>query len=145
MVFFGANDASLPDCGNGQHVPLDEFEANITRICQDPIVQAHAPKIILVTPPPIEEYRMEITDREKGRPKTRTADHTKLYADATRKVGQFLGVAVLDLWTRFIHEAGWIQGQPLPGRQDQEPNAVLRELLHDGQLSRCPSYLVEAS
>ena len=131
MVFFGANDASLLESRNGQYVPLEEYKENLVKICRHPVVQAHNPRIILFTPTPIDEHQMWVTDQERGRPLTRTADHTKIYADAARVVGQELGVAVVDLWTAFVKEAGWIEGQPLPGRKDR--NSVLGELLCDGE------------
>ncbi|KAK1910870.1 hypothetical protein P3342_008750 [Pyrenophora teres f. teres] len=49
-VFFGANDASLPDAPNKQHIPLDEFKANLRAIVSHPQIQAHDPRIILVSP-----------------------------------------------------------------------------------------------
>lgn len=62
----------------------------------------------------------------------RTAEHTKLYADACREIGKELGVPVLDLWSIFMAEAGWREGEPLSGSIKSERNKVLGELLHDG-------------
>lgn len=62
----------------------------------------------------------------------RTAEHTKLYADACCEIGEELGVPVIDLWSVFMAEAGWRKGEPLPGSIKTERNKVLGELLHDG-------------
>jgi hypothetical protein len=40
----------------------------------------------LITPPPVDEYRLEESDKEKGVHEIRrTAEHTKLYADVIEK------------------------------------------------------------
>uniref|UniRef100_A0A0E0DBV7 SGNH hydrolase-type esterase domain-containing protein n=1 Tax=Oryza meridionalis TaxID=40149 RepID=A0A0E0DBV7_9ORYZ len=55
-VFFGANDASLPDWKQvHQHVPLDEYQSNLRAICAYFMEQWPSTKIILITPPPIYE------------------------------------------------------------------------------------------
>lgn len=55
-----------------------------------------------------------------------------MYADACREIGKELGVPVLDLWSVFMAEAGWGEGEPLAGSIKIERNKVLGELLHDG-------------
>lgn len=87
-------------------------------------IEAHQPRIILITPGPVDEYQFFARQR--------TAEHTKLYADACREIGKELGVPVLDLWSVFMAEAGWRKGEPLPGSIKTERNKVLGELLHDG-------------
>lgn len=84
--------------------------------------------MILITPGPVDEY--QFVDRQ------RTAEHTKMYADACREIGEELGVPVLDLWLVFMAEAGWREGEPLAGSIKNARNQVLGELLHDGM---CPS------
>lgn len=63
---------------------------------------------------------------------TRTAEKTKVYADAAREVGVELGLEVLDLWSVFMERAGWEEGQPLPGSKKSPGNQVLQGLLCDG-------------
>lgn len=100
----------------------------------DTRVVAHKPRIILITPPPVNEYRLEESDLAKGlTDPRRTAEHTKKYADATREVGADLGVAVLDIWSLFMVEAGWEPGQPLVGSKKVPRSETLDELLVDGQ------------
>lgn len=101
-----------------------------------PAVCAQAPRIILVTPPPINEYACEMNDRSKGitQPR-RKANHTRLYADAVRDLAAQHGIACLDLWTIFSKHAGWSgedNGSPLPGSTQIPENAFMRMLLHDG-------------
>lgn len=62
----------------------------------------------------------------------RTAEHTKMYADACYEIGKELGVPVLDLWSVFMAEAGWREGEPLAGSIKIGKNNVLGELLEDG-------------
>lgn len=138
MVFFGANDACLPGSDSGQHVPLDTYRQNLIDICQHPTVTAQKPRLILVTPPPVDESSLETADAAKGVVGTRrTAEHTKLYADACRQVGKDLGLAVLDLWSIFMEAADYIPGEPLPGSKKAAPNTTLAALLSDGKVDSC--------
>lgn len=132
-VFFGANDACLPGSSTGQHVPLNKYKQNLGDILTHGTVTMHGPRIILITPPPVNEYLLEKpTAEDPVRERMRTAEHTKKYADACREVGKELGVVVLDLWSIFMTEAGWKDGEPLVGSKTVEPNEILEELLHDG-------------
>lgn len=132
MVFFGANDACLP--GSDQHVPLEDYKENLRKILQHPSIQAQGPRLILVTPPPVNEYALEETDAAVGRPYGRTAEHTKLYADACREVGHNLGIFVLDLWSWIITAGGYKAGSDdkLPGSKQMARNTYLDRILSDG-------------
>lgn len=131
-VFFGANDACIP--GNAQHVPLDEYLANLKATVQHPTVLAHQAKVLLVTPSPVDEYQLESNDLAIGYSGLqRTAANTKRYADACRGLGKQLDVPVVDLWTVFMEAAGWKEGGPLPGAKDADRNQVLGSLLVDGK------------
>jgi len=131
---FGANDACLQGAAGSQHVPLSQYKKNIIDIIDHPAVKRQKPRIILVTPPPINEYMCEENDRAKGyfEPR-RSAEHTKLYVDVVREIAQTHGIALLDLWLCFMKHAGWKEGDAaLAGSKKMEPNAFLRMLLHDG-------------
>ncbi len=99
------------------------------------MVKAHDLRLILITPPPVDENMQEeltvpgTTERVK-----RTAERTKTYADAARDVGQELGVQVLDIWSAFMAEVGWKPGQQLAGSMQPGKVPVFHELLHDGEL-----------
>lgn len=67
-IFFGANDARLPNTPGGpqQHVPLEKFKDNLRAIALHPCVLAHEGiELILVTPPPVDERMLEKADEEK--------------------------------------------------------------------------------
>lgn len=133
-VFFGANDACLPGSATGQHVPLHEYRKNLRDILEHPSVVAQKPRLILLTPPPVNEYQLEEADLVKGnKDPLRSAEHTKEYADACRQVGAEVGVVVLDVWSVFMAKAGWREGEPLIGSKKLARNEVLEKLLVDGE------------
>ncbi|KAF2150583.1 SGNH hydrolase [Myriangium duriaei CBS 260.36] len=136
-IFLGANDARLPNTGSpGQHIDKDQYKKNLSQILDDENLRQHAPKFVLITPPPIEEAMCIETDVKKGfnREKRRTAETTAAYAQVVRDLGRERGVAVVDLWTALMRHAGWDgdSSKPLPGSDQLPPNPVLRRLLHDG-------------
>ncbi|KAI7270349.1 hypothetical protein KC345_g7459 [Hortaea werneckii] len=151
VLFFGANDARLPSTGiPEQHVPLESFKANLRAMARLPQLRDNHPstKILLITPPPVDERLCEQDDAGKGifHPR-RTAETTAMYAQAVREVGAELvdsagpggggrDIAVLDLWGRFMRVAGWVPGEPLVGSKDVEQvdpeKGGLGRLLKDG-------------
>ena len=93
--------------------------------------------MILLTPPPVNEYQLEAADLAEGRTgPLRSAEHTKKYADACRDVGAEVGVVVLDVWSVFMAKAGWKEGEPLVGSKKVARNEVLERLLSDGEFSK---------
>ncbi|CAD6565840.1 MAG: hypothetical protein ASARMPREDX12_006792 [Alectoria sarmentosa] len=140
-VFFGANDACLPGSATGQHVPLNEYKKNLRDILEHSSVVAQKPRLILLTPPPVNEYQMEVAELFRGyKDRLRTAEHTKEYADACRQVGAEVGVVVLDVWSIFMAKAGWKEGEPLIGSKKLARNEVLEKLLVDGLHFRPDAY-----
>ncbi|KAK2874963.1 hypothetical protein FQN49_001914 [Arthroderma sp. PD_2] len=130
-VFFGANDAVLPP--GDQYVPLDKYKQNLRDIIRHRIVRHGGTKIILLTPPPVNEYQLTAFDLSKGvTPLSRMANNTKMYADACREVGESLNVAIADIWFAFMKQAGWEAGQPIAGSKDIPENSKLAALLSDG-------------
>lgn len=142
-MFFGANDAVLPP--GDQYVPLEKYVQNLKAIIQHPVVRYGGTKIVLLTPPPVNEYQLTAFDLSKGvTPLSRSANNTKLYADACREVGKSLHVAIADIWSAFMREAGWVEGQPIAGSKEIPENPKLASLLIDGQsslFSKSPWYL----
>lgn len=113
---------------------LDQYMENLRMICTHETVKAHSPRLIIITPPPVNEYKMEATDLQKGHNGLqRTAELTKKYANAARQVGEALKIPVLDLWTIFMTRAGWVAGEPLPGCRGVERNGLIEELMYDGK------------
>ncbi|KAF9691721.1 hypothetical protein EKO04_010354 [Ascochyta lentis] len=137
-IFFGANDASLPSAPNKQHIPLDEYKANLEKIVTHPQIVAHSPRIILIAPPPINEHLWWPRDQESGYSSvSRTAATTKEYADAVVELGTKLDLPVVNLWKAFMAKAsfqiaGWEVGDLLPGSLDAAQNDALVELMYDG-------------
>ena len=115
-------------------MPLIDYKQYLEAMVQHPSVTAQNPRLILITPPPINEYKLEESDFVKGLTvPQRTAEHTKKYADACREVGKELGVAVLDIWSIMMAKAGWREGEPLAGSKKVARNEVLEGLLIDGE------------
>ena len=94
-------------------------------------------RIILITPPPVDERMLRATDTANipgFNGLRRTADTTAKYAEAVRQVGKDRGVQVCDVWSAMMREAGWDANStgPLPGSEAADENAVLRRFFSDG-------------
>jgi lysophospholipase L1-like esterase len=135
-VFFGANDARLPNTMQApQHVPLPEFKENLKKIVMHPAVYAHKAEILLITPPPIDERMCEAHDLSMGINQVRrSAKVTRQYAEAVLDVSRELGVECLDLWSAFMERVGWLSTDPLlPGcKETNAGKDDLSLLLLDG-------------
>jgi len=131
-VFFGANDAVLPELP--QYIPLAEYRSHLKKIFKHDVLKPHNPKFILITPPPICEYATQAADAEKGKNFVqRLAARTKMYADAAVEVGKELGVPTVNLWKACIDYAGgWKEGEPIPGSKPNGRNEKLTGLFRDG-------------
>lgn len=141
-IFFGANDARLPNTPGGpqQHIPIEEFSQNIKAIVNHPAVRAHPDiGLILITPPPVDERKALSCDKAKdpncGDIHRRRAPVTAAYAQAVRDVGSETGVPVIDLWTAMIARAGGTAGDDddlIVGDASAPVNVILQNLLDDG-------------
>jgi lysophospholipase L1-like esterase len=133
-LFFGANDstADLPHLADNQHVSLGDFETALREIVGYEVLKAHGTKVILITPPPIDEHQLDGTDMRRGR----TAENTARYSAAVRDLAKELNVPVVDCWSLFMKKAGWAgnanEGKSLPGSLRVEQSNVLVKLLSDG-------------
>ncbi|KGN49288.1 GDSL esterase/lipase At5g45920 [Cucumis sativus] len=109
-VFFGANDACLPDrYGAFQHVPLHEYKQNLISIVSFFKKKWPATRILLITPPPIdEEGRLQnpYVSNPVNEPE-RTNDAAGAYAKACIAVAKECGVSVIDIWTKMQQVPGW--------------------------------------
>jgi len=110
-LFFGANDAALPDrTSSQQHVPLEEYKRNLHAMVSH-LKSLHIHHIILITPPPVSEphrfIHVEKTYGVKLEKPERTNTTAGQYADAVITVGEDLGLPVLDLWRSFQEERNW--------------------------------------
>lgn len=113
-VFFGANDAALPDVSH-LHVPLPTFKANLNDLCSYlKSIGLSESAIVLITPPPLCEELWEPSCKEMGKPMNRSNAVTKQYAEAVLQVGQETNIATIDLY----------------GAMSKEPN--LKKYFSDG-------------
>ncbi|KAI5282867.1 hypothetical protein KEM54_002522 [Ascosphaera aggregata] len=106
-------------------VNLMAYKSCLKNIITHPLVLEQKTKIILLTPPPVNEHQLPADS-------PRVAWHTKKYVDACKDVGAQLNVPVVDVWTAFMHHAGWTEGKPLEGSIDLPANPRLQELFTDG-------------
>ncbi|KAI8525647.1 hypothetical protein RHMOL_Rhmol13G0246600 [Rhododendron molle] len=125
-VFFGANDACLPDrCAAFQQVPVDEYKHNLRSIVSylkvlfllSPyyvlaflfLKRWPATHVILITPPPIDEdRRLQHPNVENllGLPE-RTNEAAGAYARACIAVAEDCGILVVDLWNKMLEFPDW--------------------------------------
>ncbi|KAI4296882.1 hypothetical protein L6164_036801 [Bauhinia variegata] len=109
-VFFGANDASLPDrCSGFQHVPLHEYKQNLHSIVSFFKKKWPETHVILITPPPIDEegrLRDPYNENPQGLPE-RTNEAAGEYARACISVAGECGIPVVDLWTKMQQNPDW--------------------------------------
>ncbi|KAI1393573.1 SGNH hydrolase [Hypoxylon trugodes] len=138
LVLLGANDAALPIPTNTQGVPIEQYKENLIKIITHDHIKAHNPKILLVTPPPLDEIRLTPLDTAVGHPQsTRQAAVSAAYSETARKVAaEVPGVVLIDLQKAIMDKAISLtpdfdaNGSPLghPGGK----RGALEQLLPDG-------------
>ncbi|CAO2604928.1 Isoamyl acetate-hydrolyzing esterase 1 homolog [Lemmus lemmus] len=99
-IFFGANDSSLKGENPKQHVPLEEYGANLRDMVQY-LTSVGIPqeRVILITPPPLHEAAWEKECILKGWKLNRLNTVVGEYANACLQAARDCGTDVLDLWT----------------------------------------------
>jgi isoamyl acetate esterase len=115
--------------GYEPHVTPDQYRRNLISIITHPAVQAQRPRILLITPPPVDEYALA----DSGMGGSRTAERTRLYAEITVRVGEELGVTVLDIWTYLMEKSGWQPGSPLNGSLAVPRSWAFSQFFVDGE------------
>jgi lysophospholipase L1-like esterase len=136
----GANDACLPGGPSGQHIPLEEYRQNLNSILSHISRKKNKPKILLATPPPINEVHLEAGDLEKGCVLTRHQSVTAEYASAVREIAAEFkhdNVVLIDLWKAFTEEAirltpDYVDDGLLLGSKEKGDSEGFRHLLVDG-------------
>lgn len=93
VLFFGSGDSALP--GQIQHVPVHEYRQNLVEMATRIVTQGAW--VILVTPPPVDERVV----------KSRTMEHTALYAQACREIAEEMRAPLVDLFARIQQEPNW--------------------------------------
>ncbi|KAH0985781.1 hypothetical protein GBA52_012958 [Prunus armeniaca] len=109
-VFFGANDACLPDrCSAFQHVPVNEYKQNLHSIVSFLKKRWPTTRILLITPPPIDEdgrLQHPYIDNPSNLPE-RTNKAAGAYSEACVAVARESGNPVIDLWTKMQQFPDW--------------------------------------
>lgn len=139
-ILIGANDAVLPFSPTKQHCPVEEYKENLTKIVNHPRVKQSNPKILLVTPPPIDELKHGKLDAEAGiSSPIRTSAISASYSEKAREVAkENEGVVLIDLWQALMDKAismapdDYQPGGPWLGSPQNGKAGGLDTLLPDG-------------
>lgn len=140
LILLGANDAVIPGAATSQHVPIERYKENLNNIINHPHIRAHNPKILLVTPPPVDEIKLQVVDVAYGHPAAiRSSAISASYAEKAREVArENPGVVLIDLWQAIMGEAismspeDYQPGGPWLGSPENGKQGGLDKLLPDG-------------
>ncbi|KAI0455364.1 SGNH hydrolase-type esterase domain-containing protein [Xylaria acuta] len=139
LVLLGANDACLPVPTSTQGVPIEQYKENLIKIVTHDHIKAHNPKIMLVTPPPLDEIQSYATDLKNGhKERVRKAAVSAQYSETVRQIAAELpGVVLIDLQKAIMEKAISMtpdydpSGPPL-GYPEGNKRGALEQLLPDG-------------
>ncbi|ESW27431.1 hypothetical protein PHAVU_003G201200 [Phaseolus vulgaris] len=112
-IFFGANDAALIGrTSERQHVPYEEFKENLRKFVRHLKECSPTMKIVLITPPPVNEKgRLAYAKSKYGEKATEVPERinevTVQYANACLEVAYEMGVSCINLWAIMQHTDGW--------------------------------------
>jgi lysophospholipase L1-like esterase len=112
-IFFGANDASLPNENPHHHVSLERYSHNLKTIIARVSQTYQHSKILLITPPPLDhEQRLRYQIQRYGQDKAtgileRTTENTGRYAAACRQVATEMQIPCLDLFTNMMQQSDY--------------------------------------
>ncbi|KXJ94731.1 SGNH hydrolase-type esterase domain-containing protein [Microdochium bolleyi] len=152
VILLGANDAArLDHPSNRQGITLQEYEANLAHIINHEHIRAHDPRILLVTPPPLDEMGLALTDFANGNGEvTRYARLSAKFSQTVRDVAskaqsEGRDVRLLDLQKDIMSEALRLTptqaDAPLLGYPGGDRGA-LQTLLPDGLHMNTDSYKI---
>lgn len=121
-------------------MPIDEYKENLAKIINHPRIKENKPKILLVTPPPVDELKHSKLDAASGlESSTRTSSITASYAEKAREVAREIpGVILVDLWQAIMDKAiamspeDYQPGGPWLGSPENGKAGGLDSLLPDG-------------
>ncbi|PIN23534.1 Isoamyl acetate-hydrolyzing esterase [Handroanthus impetiginosus] len=111
-IFFGANDAALLEgTGKKQHVPLEEYSDNLTKMVQHIKNWSSSTLIVLITPPPIDlqgrrEYARSLYGDKASELPDRTNEVTGTYAEQCVSLAKELGLPSINLWSKMQETEG---------------------------------------
>jgi len=106
-VFLGANDASLT-INKKQHVPIKEFEENLEKIILTfGTYGIPKEKVIIISPPPIDEINFAVFCRNGGYPLNRLFLTTKQYSEVAVAVAKRNRCAFVDYHSIVLQQDDW--------------------------------------
>lgn len=130
VIFFGANDSSLPGPNPKQHVPLSSFRSNLVEMCTYlNTIGISSSSLILITPPALCESKWALTCKEKGCEITdRSSANTQRYAQAILDIGQERDIVTLDLFGELSKKSNLDEYLSDGLHLDLQANKVLADL-----------------
>lgn len=107
VIFFGANDCVLADRNPHQHVPLQQFVANLKTIIRDIRLLFPSARLVVVTPPPVHIEGWAKHRKSQGRAMDRSWSAVRSYRDAVMRAFATTGngddsLLVMDTWELFL-------------------------------------------
>ena len=123
-----------------QHCPIDQYKENLGKIIHHPSIEAHKPKILLVTPPPLDELKHGRLNKKEGfKASIRQHAVSAAYSEKAREVArENPGVVLIDLWQALMDKAiemtpgDYQSGGPWLGSPENGKSGGLDTLLPDG-------------
>ncbi|KAI6654577.1 Isoamyl acetate-hydrolyzing esterase 1-like [Oopsacas minuta] len=103
-ILLGTNDAEIPVHEDSGNVPISEFTANLREIIQHVLTQGvPADRIILITPPPVDEDKwFEVYKR-----KIWSNDLAKIYNETVLAVAGETGTHVIPIYSKIMAMPNW--------------------------------------
>lgn len=103
-ILLGSNDSCIPDQAESRNVPISEYTINLREIINYVLAQGIAPeRIILITPPPVDEVREE----EICKTRRHTNDLTKIYAETVTALAAEAGTKLIHLYAQMMSIPNW--------------------------------------
>ena len=103
-IFLGANDAEIPDNPDTGNVPISEFTANLREIIKYVLAKGvPADRVILITPPPVDEAKWA----EVYKKKIRSNELTKIYTETVVAVAAETGTGIIQLYSKIMAMPNW--------------------------------------
>lgn len=104
VIFLGANDAAHDNCPSSQHIPIEEYKANLASIVsQLESSGIKKDRVILVNPPTY--YHDAFFEARPDLAPLRSGESATLYAKACLEAGKDVGVTCLDIHSVFAEDS----------------------------------------
>ncbi|KAK2656764.1 hypothetical protein Ddye_009816 [Dipteronia dyeriana] len=132
IVYFGGNDSMRPDPdGLGPHVPLPEYIENMRKIVLHLKSLSAKTRIIIISPPPVNEHQIRETLSDTIPDGSRTNEGCRIYSEACLKLCHEMDVKCIDLWTAMQQRDDWLTACFTDGihLSSEGSKIVLKEIL----------------